>query len=432
MRKLITGLLVALSLGALSWTISPVSGQPTSTSKEPILPDRVPVIDVDSPTRSLYKIGVPNLVGDAALGARGAETLRNDLRLVSLFEVLDSRSFVADIQKEGLGLQSSAWTVVGAQGVVKGCISRTGRRINVELRLYELARGGSPTLSQSYRGSPGQLRRFMHRFANQVLRVLTGTPGAFDSRLVFARKKGPGRKDIYVAGMDGAGVRRVSSGRGVSMLPAFGPGGVWYSVLTPKGMFITHTGTNERPVIGGGGLNMGVSICGKRAYFSSTRGGNSEIYTANVDGTGVRRLTHHPAIDVSPACGGPGGQIAFVSSRHGSPQIFTMNSGGGNVKRVTFRGSYNQTPAWCPDASKSLLAFTGRSGGMDIFTVDIKAQEYTRISQGQGVNKDPAFSPDCRMIAFASSRGGIFISNPQGLNHQRVVRGTAETLRWSR
>jgi hypothetical protein len=34
------------------------------------------------------------------------------------------------------------------------------------------------------------------------------------------------------------------------------------------------------------------------------------------------------------------------------------------------------------------------------------------------------------MVAFASSRGGIFVSNPEGANQNQVIRGAAETLRW--
>lgn len=215
------------------------------------------------------------------------------------------------------------------------------------------------------------------------------------------------------------------------MLPTFGPGGIWYSVLTPDGMFITRAGTNDKPVVRGSGLSMGVAACGNRVYFSSTRDGNSEIYSANQDGSDIRRLTKDPGIDVSPACG-PSGQIAFVSNRHGTPQIWTMDGNGGGQKRVTYKGEYNQTPAWCPDPKQQLIAFTGRDQNMDVFTINLANGEYTRITQAQGTNKDPAFSPDCRMIAFASSRGGIYISNPQGLNQTRVISGAAETVRWSR
>jgi len=405
-------------------------GQGQQQQDQP-LPGRGVVIDIDAPGRALFKIAVPNVRGPQAMGAPAAEVMRNDFKLVSLFRVLEPRSFIANLDQEGLNIVQNAWTSVGAQGVIKGEIRQNGNQIAVEMRLYELAHGTTPTLTRTYNGSSSQLRAFMHQFANAVVEKLTGQAAAFGTRLTFARRVGPGRKDVYVGDFDGHGVGRVSSGRGIAMLPNFGPGGIWCSVLSARGMFITKSGTSERPLIAGAGLNMGVAICGGRVYFTSTRDGNSEIYSASTNGSGVRRLTRNPAIDVSPTCG-PGGQIAFVSDRHGGPQIFVMSSDGGGARRVTFRGTHNQTPAFCPDPQTPLLAFTGRDAGMDIFTVNLRTQAYTRLTQGQGSNKDPAFSPDCRMVAFASSRGGIFISNPEGLNQNLVIRGAAETIRWSR
>lgn len=446
MRRLCTGTLAVSAFVLLGLAALPAIGQPGnpppttgapavsgaigSATADTGLPTRSVVIDIDSPDRSLYKIAVPNLRGQSALGLIGADVLRNDFRLVSLFTVLDARSFIADLNAEGLNITPGPWTSVGAQGVIKGEIRGSGNNLEVEMRLYELARGTTATLTRTYHGGPNQLRGFMHDFGNEVLRVLTGEAGAFGTRFVFGRHLGPGRKDVYSASFDGDSVRRVSNGRGVAMLPSFGPGGIWYSILTTRGMFITRTGMNERPLIDGPGMNMGVSPCGDRVVFSSTRDGNSEIYSALPDGTDVRRLTDNAAIDVSPTCG-PGG-IAFVSNRHGTPQIFVMSLNGGTPRRITFRGEHNQTPAWCPKGDKHLLAFSGREGGFDVFTVNTETQEYTRLTQGQGSNKDPAFSPDCRMVAFASSRGGIFISNPEGLNQNLVVPGAAETIRWAR
>lgn len=412
---------LALALTAVPTRVLTQAGRP----QEEALPTRV-VIEVDNAERALYRIAIPDLIGNTTEDA--APVIRNDLKLSSLFSVLDQRSFIADLSAEGLGITTNPWSVVGANGVVKGKVVGN----SVELRLYELARGETAILTKTYNGGAAQMRGFMHDFANEILRVLTGKAGSFGSRLTFARRLGPGRKDVFISDFDGHNVGRVSGGQGISMLPNFGPGGIWFSVLSDTGMFITHSKAGGRPLIGGSGLNMGVSLCGGRAYFSSTRDGNSDIYSSALDGTDVRRLTRDAAIDVSPACG-PGGKIAFVSSRHGGPQIFVMGSDGSSPRRVTYRGAHNQTPAWCPDPAQPLIAFTGRDGGgLDIFTVNISTGATTRLTQGQGVNKDPAFSPDCRMVAFASSRGGIFISNPEGLNQNLVVPGAAETIRWSR
>jgi TolB protein len=423
--RILLGLAAAcISLAALG--VDFADGQ--ATAGDPPLPTNT--IVVNAPESALYRIAVPDLQGTTGLGSQGSGVLRSDFSLVSLFKVLDPASFVAS-PTEGLTISPPSWQSVGAQGVIKGEVKQSGTKIAVTMHFFEIARGAEPTLKKSYNGTPADLRGFMHDFANEVVKLLTGQAGVFGSKFTFARREGPGRKDVFVSDFDGANLGRVSSGRGVNMLPTFGPGGIWYSVLTPDGMFITRAGSGDKPLIKGQGLNMGVTACGGRMIFSSTRDGNSEIYSSNADGSDVRRLTNDPGIDVSPACG-PGGQIAFVSNRHGSPQIWVMDSGGGGQKRVTYKGEYNQTPAWCQDPKQQLIAFTGRDQSMDIFTLNLATGAYTRITQAQGINKDPAFSPDCRMVAFASSRGGIYISNPQGLNQIRVVSGGAETIRWSK
>ncbi len=432
MRTFYSALMVFGLIASVCLSQSSLSAQ-AQAKKDEALPGRTVVIDVNAPGRALYKIAVPMVQGDQQAGAEISEVLRNDLTLSSLFEVLNPKSYLADLKKEGLTIKHDAWNSVGAQAVVKGLVTVTGSQIALELRLFELGKGDQASLSREYKGPIENARLYAHQFSNQILKTLTGVEGHFDSRIVFAQRSAPGKKDVYVADYDGNGVSRVSSGRGVSMLPAFGPSGIWYSVLTRAGMYITRQGKNEYPIIHSAGLNMGVTACNGRLYFSSTRDGNSEIYSANAEGGDVRRLTQHRAIDVSPSCG-PGGQIAFVSGRHGSPQIWVMGPNGENQRRVTYKGSYNQTPSWCPKADIPLIAFTGDVGGFDIFTVNVQTGEYKRLTQGQGANKDPAFSPDCRMIAFSSTRGGggVYIMNPDGLNQQQVIRGAAETIRWSR
>jgi len=395
------------------------------------LPGRGVVVNIDSPERALYRIAVPDLAGQPSASADdGAPVLLSDFTLVGLFDVIDPRSYLNDPADGPLGVTRLPWSQIGAQGVVKGRVRPVGAELAVELRFYDLARGTAPVVSRHYQGSARALRGFMHAFASDVVKALTGEAAPFGTKLAFSRRLGPGEKAVYTADFDGHGLERISHEGGINMLPAFGPGGIWFSHLTKTGMFVTRAGLRGRPVLSGGGMTMGAIFCDGRVFFTSTRDGNSEIYSALPDGSDVRRLTNSPGIDVSPACG-PKGRIAFVSTRHGSPQIFIMQPDGTNVQRVTYRGSYNQTPVFCPDPKRSLIAFTGRDETMDIFTVDLETQQYTRITQGQGSNKDPAFSPDCRMIAFYSTRGGIYIASPDGMSQHLVLKGPAETLRWS-
>ena len=227
----------------------------------PPLPEDKIVVDIDAPEEDVFRIGIPNLIGEPTASATlGGSVLQNDFRLMPGFRVIGPSSLRHDLESQGLGVDLGAWAVLGANGVIKGLIGGNDTALRVELRFYQSSGGDVPVLRRVYQGSPRELRRWMHDFANQVIGVVTGTYGPFGTEITFARRHGPGQKSVYAAEMDGFGVRRVSSGGGVSMLPNFGAGSIWYTRLTKQGMFITNTRVGGRRVIGGKGITMAPSI----------------------------------------------------------------------------------------------------------------------------------------------------------------------------
>lgn len=425
-----------LAVGLIGVVALPSIAQQTPASTDPALPARPIEATAEVYAESSIRIAVPNFLGRSPENTAGADVLRNDFLNVGLFQVIAPAQFPTGYESEALGIRRSAWTSAGADAVVKAEIRSVVPQLVVEFRLYEVGRVATEqaTVTKTYTGETADLRRFVHLFANEVLRAMAGGPGAFDTQITFARRIATGRKHIFESDYDGANLRLVVGGDGVSMFPAYGDRAIWYSRLTEFGIYITNNRRpNDEPIIhSASGMNMNPVICDGKVYFSSTRDGNAEIYSSALDGSDVRRLTDNPAIDVTPSCG-PNNQLAFVSNRQGTPQIWTMTRTGTNQTRITYRGDYNQTPSWCQVGNRSVIAFTGRDQTLDIFTVDVGSRAYTRLTQAQGTNKDPVWSPDCRMIAFHSSRsgGGVYVTNPSGFNQRRVLDGHAETIRWS-
>lgn len=390
-------------------------------------------VDIWGGIRDLYSIAAPMPLGSPQIAKTVKDVQETDFVLSSLFKVLDSKSFLADLTAEGMTIDKDPWVQVGAQGVSKCSVTHSGDMVTLKFALFEIARGTTPVLSKKYSGTTKDVRSLVHKWVNEVIKHFTGEPGAFGTRLAFARKTGPKVKHIYTADWTGGDVSRVTRNNSINILPAFGPGGsIYYTSFVEGAPFLYRTG-KRKSVLNHPGLNMGATFHGGKMAVVLSKDGNPEIYVGSADGSGLTRITSSGAIDVSPSFSPDGSKIAFVSDRHGSPQVFVMGAGGGGAKRVTFKGSYNQTPSWCPRPGSNLIAFTGRdSGTYDVFTVDSGNGKIRRLTQHQGRNMDPAFSPDCRQVAFHSSRGGIFVSNPEGLNQQKVIGGSAETIKWSR
>jgi Tol biopolymer transport system component len=142
---------------------------------------------------------------------------------------------------------------------------------------------------------------------------------------------------------------------------------------------------------------------GTRIAFASDRDGDFEIYTMNVDGTDLRRLTHNPASDTHPGSWSPDGQrIAFVSDRDGNPEIYVVNADGTGETRLTFDPATDSHPAFSADGTR--IAFhSDRDGNHEIYVMNADGSAPTRLTNRSADDFDPNWSPDGQRIAFATN-----------------------------
>ena len=365
-----------------------------------------------------------------------SDTLREDLALTAVFDLLDPRSFLAD-PREGFAaseIRFPRWADVGAEGLVKAIVRREGAGLSAELHLYEV-RAGREVLYGLYRESTA--RALAHHMADDIVQYYTREPGVFRTRVAVVRK-GRGTREIVALDADGKASAVLYQEAGILLLPSWRPDGgeilfTSYRGGKPEIWALRLADGKVHLVVGLGELSTGATYSpdGQRIAFTASVDGNSDIYLVNADGSGLRRLTTDPGTDASPTWSPDGRQIAFVSNRSGNPHLYVMNADGTQQRRLTFQGNYNQTPRWSPRGD--LIAFTARDERkvFDIFVVSPETGKIARVTQDQGrTNEEPSWAPNGRLLAFISDRTGrpeLVVSNVSG-DRQHVVTADASPL----
>ena len=373
--------------------------------------------------------------GDPASASAMYQVIQRDLQLSGYFEIIDQLAYI-EPNSAGLApgeFDFADWRVPGAAGLAKTGLTSEGDMLAVELHVYDVD-GGVRTLQRVLSGNKEQKRLLGHHVANAIIEAFTGEAGIFDTSIVAVANFGQG-KEIYVFDFDGEGRRPVSRNGSINLSPAWSPDGTRITYTSYRDnnpdLWMTDLRTNRHTKLSGRpGINAGAewSPDGTEiALTLSKEQGNSDIYALDVNGSIVRRMTRHWAIDVSPSYSPDGSKVAFVSARLGTPQIFAMDREGGEPVRLTQRGGHNVSPAWSPDGSR--LAFAGRDEGrFDIFVVNADGSGLRRLTQSSGDDEDPTWSPDGNHILFSSSRDGLgkqlYIMTADGKSQTRITDGT--------
>jgi Tol biopolymer transport system component len=98
-----------------------------------------------------------------------------------------------------------------------------------------------------------------------------------------------------------------------------------------------------------------ISRDASRLAFEAETEGRNQVWIVNMDGTGLRQLTHDPYEATDPAWSPDGTKIVYVGFGGGdSRDLFVIDVAGGHPDKVMSEPEDPSNPRWSPDASRIL------------------------------------------------------------------------------
>ena len=302
----------------------------------------------------------------------------------------------------------SPWRQLTAEALVAGSVTRLADgRYDIRARLWDVVKGQE---KGDFRDtvSAADLRLSAHRLADWLYQQLTGTPGAFASRMAYVTKAS-GRYFLWIADSDGENAKSALSSPEPIISPSWSPSGthlayVSFELRKPV-VYVHELATGQRRAVAnfkGSNSAPAWSADGKSLAATLSRDGGSQLYKIDLSGGEPQRLTQGGSINTEPAFSPDGSALFFVSDRGGSPQIYRMPARGGPAERVSVSGNYNISPALSPDGR--WMAYVSRvAGAYRLHLMELASGQVTALTDTSS-DERPSFAPNSRLILYS----GVF------------------------
>ncbi len=163
----------------------------------------------------------------------------------------------------------------------------------------------------------------------------------------------------------------------------------------PTTWLMDRDGSNLRQVSKVAAWDPTWSPDGRQILFASYVNDSSQLFSVNVDGSGLRQVSDLPALrgrsDWSPL-----GVIVTYSGKPWQRELFTMNPDGSGPRQLSPSGGNSQGPSFSPDGQ--WVAFTSyfdnyEVNGCEIYILRVDGTDLRRVTENDYCDYQPRWGP---------------------------------------
>ena len=158
--------------------------------------------------------------------------------------------------------------------------------------------------------------------------------------------------EIFVMGVDGSGIKKLTNMKHLQHNPSWGPAGRWIYFLSGEDVYHhdiwrveLESGARQQLTVGAVYHFDVAAASDGRIAFSNNQTGNYELYVRDAEER-VRRLTQSPALDGHPSWSPDEKELVFHSVRSGLMNIWKLGLNREEAVQLTNHPIGARNPAW--------------------------------------------------------------------------------------